>query len=87
MSKNYIHQEIEAKWQNAWNDLGVYKWGPNDTNVFSIDTPPPTVSGSLHMGHIFSHTQTDFIARYHPIEKHDQKLHYIVSEDMKIIHL
>ena len=64
MSKNYIHQEIEEKWQNTWNDLGVYKWDPNDTNVFSIDTPPPTVSGSLHMGHIFSYTQTDFIARY-----------------------
>lgn len=64
MSKNYIYQEIEEKWQKEWRKSEVYKWDPNDSNVFSIDTPPPTVSGALHMGHIFSYTQTDFIARY-----------------------
>jgi valyl-tRNA synthetase len=64
MSKNYDHKAIEQKWQKAWGDSGIYNWDENDDNVFSIDTPPPTVSGLLHMGHIFSYTQTDFIARY-----------------------
>ncbi len=64
MSKNYNYAAIETKWQKAWQEQGIYKWDENDANVFSIDTPPPTVSGSLHMGHIFSYTQTDFIARY-----------------------
>lgn len=64
MSKNYDYGAIESKWQGIWRDSEIYKWDENDDNVFSIDTPPPTVSGSLHMGHIFSYTQTDFIARY-----------------------
>lgn len=64
MSKNYDFKAIESKWQKAWEEQGIYKWNADGDNVFSIDTPPPTVSGSLHMGHIFSYTQTDFIARY-----------------------
>jgi valyl-tRNA synthetase len=64
MSKNYDHNAIEEKWQKVWQESGIYNWDENDGNVFSIDTPPPTVSGLLHMGHIFSYTQTDFIARY-----------------------
>ena len=47
MSKNYIHKEIEEKWQKKWSESGVYKWDPNDSNLFSIDTPHPTVSGVL----------------------------------------
>ena len=61
-----ITAELENKWQKIWSDLGIYKWDqtqPRD-NVFSIDTPPPTVSGHLHMGHVFSYTQADFIARF-----------------------
>jgi valyl-tRNA synthetase len=62
----YNSQEIEAKWQKIWEEDGVYKWtsGERRENNFSIDTPPPTVSGLLHMGHIFSYTQTDFVARF-----------------------
>jgi valyl-tRNA synthetase len=64
MSKTYDYLAIESKWQEIWREKEVYKWDENDENIFSIDTPPPTVSGLLHMGHIFSYTQTDFIARY-----------------------
>ncbi|WP_236870431.1 valine--tRNA ligase [Candidatus Bandiella numerosa] len=58
--------EIEAKWQKIWNASNIYKWdsAKSKEEIFSIDTPPPTVSGELHMGHVFSYTQADFIARF-----------------------
>ena len=52
---------LEAKWSAVWERDGVYSFdrsAPRD-RVFSIDTPPPTVSGSLHVGHVFSFTHTD----------------------------
>ena len=57
---------LEAKWSQRWESDGVYRFDRTATReqVFSIDTPPPTVSGSLHMGHVFSYTHTDNIARY-----------------------
>jgi valyl-tRNA synthetase len=57
---------IEARFVERWNTDGIYAFDRSavrDT-VFAIDTPPPTVSGSLHMGHVFSYTHTDTIARY-----------------------
>jgi valyl-tRNA synthetase len=57
---------IEDRWAAQWNADGTYAFdrtAPRD-RVFSIDTPPPTVSGSLHIGHVFSYTHTDTIARY-----------------------
>ena len=58
--------QIEIKWQKIWNFFNVYKWDKLKLrkNIFSIDTPPPTISGALHMGHVFSYTQVDFIARF-----------------------
>jgi valyl-tRNA synthetase len=57
---------LEAKWMPRWEESGVYRFArvPNRSDVFSIDTPPPTVSGSLHVGHVFSYTHTDLIARF-----------------------
>ena len=57
---------LEAIWTARWEESGVYRFDrtrPRD-HVFSIDTPPPTVSGSLHVGHVFSYTHTDVIARF-----------------------
>ncbi len=57
---------IENRWAAQWDADGTYRFDrsvPRE-GVFSIDTPPPTVSGSLHMGHVFSYTHTDTIARY-----------------------
>ena len=57
---------IEARWAHAWEEQGTYRFDrtrPRE-QVFSIDTPPPTVSGSLHVGHVFSYTHTDCMARY-----------------------
>jgi len=57
---------IEARWSEQWNRDSTYAFDRSATRdqVFSIDTPPPTVSGSLHMGHVFSYTHTDIIARF-----------------------
>ncbi|NDH98446.1 MAG: valine--tRNA ligase, partial [Actinobacteria bacterium] len=57
---------LEDKWDAVWDDTGIYHFDATKTRdeVFSIDTPPPTVSGSLHVGHVFSYTHTDTIARY-----------------------
>jgi valyl-tRNA synthetase len=57
---------IEQRWVDAWEADGTYLFDrtrPRE-QVYSIDTPPPTVSGSLHVGHVFSYTHTDCIARY-----------------------
>ncbi|MEN9553058.1 MAG: valyl-tRNA synthetase, partial [Actinomycetota bacterium] len=59
-------ENIEPKWIGVWDTEGVYAFNRSATrdNVFAIDTPPPTVSGSLHMGHVFSYTHTDTVARF-----------------------
>ena len=61
-----VLEGLEAKWDADWEASGIYRF--DDTRrraeVFSIDTPPPTVSGSLHVGHVFSYTHTDIIARH-----------------------
>ena len=57
---------IEERFVAQWEADGTYQFDRSATRdrVFSIDTPPPTVSGSLHIGHLFSYTHTDLIARY-----------------------
>lgn len=61
---------LEDKWAQVWREQGTYTFdratalARGRESVFSIDTPPPTASGSLHMGHVFSYTHTDCMARY-----------------------
>ena len=57
---------LEAKWGAVWEREGTYRFDRSAVRerVYSIDTPPPTVSGSLHVGHVFSYTHTDTVARY-----------------------
>ncbi len=57
---------LEVRWDQAWESNQLYKFKPNHSReqIFSIDTPPPTASGSLHIGHVFSYTHTDCVARY-----------------------
>ena len=66
LPKRYGGLDREKHWQQYWLESGVYDYDPARprSEVYSIDTPPPTVSGALHIGHIFSYTQTDFSARY-----------------------
>ena len=64
--KKYKFNESEKKWQNFWQEQGVYSWDKNESreNTYVVDTPPPTVSGHLHIGHVYSYTHTDFIVRF-----------------------
>ncbi len=66
MSKKDIDfAEIEAKWKKFWEKEKVYKFNTDSKKkIYSIDTPPPTVSGEMHIGHSFMYSQMDFIARY-----------------------
>jgi valyl-tRNA synthetase len=62
----YEAEDTELRWRDAWAGQDLYAWDPSASRgeTFVVDTPPPTVSGSLHLGHIFSYSHQDFIARY-----------------------
>ena len=66
LPKHFDTLAAENSWQERWRELGVYRYAESRAGQerFAIDTPPPTVSGSLHVGHVFSYTQTDLIARF-----------------------
>jgi len=65
LSKNYNAKEAEPRLVEFWDKEGIYSFDPNSKNeIYSIDTPPPTVSGKMHIGHSFSYSQQDFVARF-----------------------
>jgi valyl-tRNA synthetase len=66
LPKRYDPKTSEPKWQQFWADNNIFKFDENNQEkvIFSIDTPPPTISGKMHLGHAFSFAQQDFIARF-----------------------
>lgn len=64
LDKKYNALEKENKWMEYWKENKTYQFVPDEREVYSIDTPPPTVNGKIHIGHIFSYSQTEMIARY-----------------------
>lgn len=65
LAKKYKAKESEKKWQEFWQEKGIYKFDPESKQpIYSIDTPPPTVNGKIHIGHIFSYSQAEVMARY-----------------------
>ncbi|MFP4384704.1 MAG: valine--tRNA ligase [Spirochaetia bacterium] len=66
LPKHFNAKKAEEHWHQEWQSRGIYRYNPKAPreNLFSVDTPPPTVSGSLHIGHVFSYTHTDVIVRY-----------------------
>lgn len=65
LPKRYDPQKEEEKWLEYWDEEDIYKFNPDSkAEVYSIDTPPPTLSGKMHIGHSFSFSQQDFVARF-----------------------
>ena len=65
LPKNYDPKEAEPKWQKYWEEHEIYAFHPdNKKETYAVDTPPPTVSGKMHLGHAFSYTQQDIVVRY-----------------------
>ena len=66
LPKKYKAEESELKWLRFWEDNKTFAFDADDTKkkLYVIDTPPATVSGKMHLGHAFSNSQQDFIARY-----------------------
>ncbi|MGC8479356.1 MAG: valine--tRNA ligase [Candidatus Micrarchaeia archaeon] len=64
MNDKYDHKEAEPRIRKLWSDKKIFAFKDTNKKIFAIDTPPPTVSGLLHVGHVFSYSQADFIARY-----------------------
>lgn len=64
--EKYDHRAVAAAWSARWEELGIHRWDPTRPReeTFAVDTPPPTVSGSLHVGHVFSYTHQDVMVRY-----------------------
>ena len=65
LSKKYRPIEVEQRLLEFWQEAGIYEFDVGGSRpVYSIDTPPPTVSGRLHLGHTYSYSQIDFLARF-----------------------
>ena len=68
LSKRYSI-ENEKEIQKLWDENNVFKFnGLDERKIYSVDTPPPTISGKLHIGHVFSFTQAEMIVRYHRLK-------------------
>ena len=65
LPKRYDPKASEPRWQEFWEKEGVFRFDPDaDRPIYSVDTPPPTVSGSMHMGHVFSYVQAEALTRF-----------------------
>jgi len=66
LDDKYDPKRAEPKWQAYWEENGVFRFDPGERTrpIFSVDTPPPTVSGGMHVGHVFSYTQAEAMIRF-----------------------
>ena len=74
LDNKYNAQEKESKWENFWQEKGIYKFDKNSNKpAFTVDTPPPTISGNLHLGHIAGFTQADMMFRFKRMQGYNVK--------------
>ena len=72
MDAKYDFRTAEPAMEALWRENQIYKYhNGRERKIFSIDTPPPTVSGKLHIGHVFSYTQAEMIARFKRMQGYD----------------
>jgi len=65
LPKHYDFKASEEQWQRFWAETGIFRFDPEkEGEVYSVDTPPPTVSGTMHLGHAFSYAQQDYVVRF-----------------------
>ena len=65
LKKKYDFTNIESKWQQYWQEKQIFKFEPEKgQKIYSIDTPPPTVNGKIHVGHLSSYTHIEIMARH-----------------------
>ena len=65
MDAKYDFHTAEPRIQSDWEEAGTYRFDPSHPgNPFTVDTPPPTVSGKMHLGHVYSYTHADVVVRY-----------------------
>ena len=66
LERRYDFKTAEPRLQQRWSELGIYQFDPQHPGQpYTVDTPPPTVSGRIHIGHVYSYTQADVTIRYH----------------------
>lgn len=72
MEKKYNFRQVERELDKLWEEQEIYKYQNGKRGkIYSIDTPPPMVSGKLHIGHVFSYTQAEMIARFKRMQGYD----------------
>lgn len=72
VTERYNATAREPVWQNFWEQKGIFNFNPDSAApLFTIDTPPPTVSGKLHLGHIFSYSQAEVVSRFMRMDGHN----------------
>jgi valyl-tRNA synthetase len=72
LPSHFEPRSAEERWDRRWREEGIFRFDETSPAPrFVVDTPPPTVSGSLHVGHVFSYTQTDVLARYQRMRGHN----------------
>jgi len=65
LPKHYEPKQAEKKWQVYWEKENIYRFDPKSKKeLFSCDTPPPTVSGKMHIGHALAYSQADYVMRF-----------------------
>src|SRR6266545_1050298 len=70
--QRYNAAEAERRWQDIWASERLYEFDPADPRPpFAIDTPPPTVSGTIHIGHVYSYVQAEAMARFWRMQGHN----------------
>lgn len=81
LPKHFDFRAAEARWNALWESQAIYRYDPSRPReeTFVVDTPPPTVSGSLHIGHVFSYTQTDVLVRH--MRMRDRNIFYPMGWD------